>query len=290
MDTTLLKTFLEVAKTRHFGKAAEGLFVTQSAVSARIKLLESQLGVDLFVRQRNDIQLTPAGMRLIKHAETIVNGWQRARHEVALGEKGVDSIALGCQFDLWGILLREWTATMRNRSPDLVMQIEVQPADALINRLVNGLLDMALLFEPPQIAGLEIRQVAEIPLVLISSMPDIDVESCMHHNYYMVDWGTLFTRQHAGHFPDIAPPVVRMASGMLALDLMLQNGGSAYMAQPMVQTALDEKRLFQVEQAPMIERSAFAIYRPQDASKATLRSALAVMKELGQNRSIGNFC
>ncbi len=39
MDTDLLKTFLEVSKTRHFGKAANNLFVTQAAVSARIKHL-----------------------------------------------------------------------------------------------------------------------------------------------------------------------------------------------------------------------------------------------------------
>ncbi|SUC17946.1 transcriptional regulator HdfR [Proteus mirabilis] len=44
MDTELLKTFLEVSKTRHFGRAAESLYLTQSAVSFRIRQLETQLG------------------------------------------------------------------------------------------------------------------------------------------------------------------------------------------------------------------------------------------------------
>jgi hypothetical protein len=69
---SLLVTFLELARTRHFGKAAEHLFVTQSAVSARIRLLEATLGVALFTRKRNDIRLTRAGERLQRHAETIV--------------------------------------------------------------------------------------------------------------------------------------------------------------------------------------------------------------------------
>jgi len=44
VDTELLKTFLEVTKTRHFGRAADNLYLTQSAVSFRIRQLESQLG------------------------------------------------------------------------------------------------------------------------------------------------------------------------------------------------------------------------------------------------------
>ena len=43
MDTELLKTFLEVSRTRHFGRAAESLYLTQSAVSFRIRQLENQL-------------------------------------------------------------------------------------------------------------------------------------------------------------------------------------------------------------------------------------------------------
>ena len=42
VDTSLLKTFLEVAKTRHFSRAADALFLTQSAVSARIKQLDAE--------------------------------------------------------------------------------------------------------------------------------------------------------------------------------------------------------------------------------------------------------
>ncbi|MEX2517286.1 MAG: LysR family transcriptional regulator, partial [Gammaproteobacteria bacterium] len=45
MDVDLLKTFLEVQRTRHFGRAADNLFLTQSAISARIRQLEDELGV-----------------------------------------------------------------------------------------------------------------------------------------------------------------------------------------------------------------------------------------------------
>jgi DNA-binding transcriptional LysR family regulator len=280
VDISLLKTFLEVARTRHFGKAADALFVTQSAVSARIKLLESNLGVELFIRRRNDIQLTQAGMRLVRHAETIVRGWTRARQEIVLGEHGAPSIAVGCPFDLWGILLRDWAAEMRSSAPQLGLQIEVQPMDILVARLVDGLLDLAVLFEPPQISNLVIRQVADIALVLVSDRPGCALQEAMAHDYYMVDWGNVFSQSHAEYFPDIAPPVARLASGTLARDLILDRGGCAYLASQMVQQDLARGELHRVEQAPVIERSAFVLFRPGDEQRPEMQQALLAMRKL----------
>lgn len=82
MDTELLKTFLEVSRTRHFGRAAESLYLTQSAVSFRIRQLENQLGANLFTRHRNNIRLTPAGERLVPYAEMLLNTWRLAKKEV----------------------------------------------------------------------------------------------------------------------------------------------------------------------------------------------------------------
>jgi DNA-binding transcriptional LysR family regulator len=282
MDISLLKTFLEVARTRHFGKAADTLCVTQSAVSARIKLLESILGVELFSRRRNDIQLTVPGMRLVRHAETIVRGWERARHEIALGGEGAESLAVGCPLDLWAILLRDWAATLRRESPQLVLQIEVQPSEILVGRLVNGLLDLALLFEPPQIPGLAIQQVAEIPLILVSRCDGCTLHDIVEREYYMVDWGSVFARHHAEYFPDIPPPAARLASGALARDLMLAHGGSAYLAEQMVQRELEQGVLFRVTAAPVIERTAFAVYRPGGEAHGETKHALETLRAIGR--------
>ena len=85
MDLELLRTFLEVNRTRHFGEAAEALHLTQAAVSARIKQLESLLGVRLFDRLRRDICLTPEGHRLVRYADLLIAEWRKARQDVAVG-------------------------------------------------------------------------------------------------------------------------------------------------------------------------------------------------------------
>ncbi len=84
MDTELLKTFLEVQKTRHFGKAAENLYLTQSAVSFRIRQLEQSLGVALFTRFRNNIQLTSAGELLLPHARAVIQAMIAAKQQLLL--------------------------------------------------------------------------------------------------------------------------------------------------------------------------------------------------------------
>ncbi len=281
MDTTLLKTFLEVVRTRHFGKASDALFVTQSAVSARIKLLETNLGVALFSRRRNDIQLTPAGERLVAYAETIVKNWERARREITLGARGDETLLLGCPLDLWDILLRAWVSRIHAVNSDMLLQIETLPTETIISRLNNGLLDLGLLFDPPQGSDLPVSQVLEIPLLLVSSEPGLDVSTALAQtNYYLVDWGNAFARQHREFFSELTSPPVSLASGTLAIDLIRNIGGSAYLAQQMVQSDLDAGKLHLVKDAPVIDRNAFAIHRPGDERRGFLPQALKLLKEL----------
>ncbi len=108
MDIKLLKTFLQVLKTRHFGKAAKNLFLTQSPVSTRVQLLEETVGIPLFQRACNNSQLTPAGQKLIGHVEGIVTLWNRARQQALLSDE-VETILSVCGVpSLWDIFLQAW--------------------------------------------------------------------------------------------------------------------------------------------------------------------------------------
>src|SRR3990167_3219938 len=137
MDIDLLRTFLEVYRTRHFGRTAENLYLTQSAVSARIRLLEETLGAPLFTRTRNDIRLTPAGTRMLKYAEAILNAWNRARQDAALGEEDKVSLAIGASYSLWDILLQDWTHRLYDAIPRVALQGEAHGPELLIRKLLD---------------------------------------------------------------------------------------------------------------------------------------------------------
>ena len=108
MDISLARTFLEVLASGSFGAAAERLHLTQTAVSARIKALEDQLGRRLFVRNKAGARLTPAGERFVHHAMTLIQVWERARYQVALPPGREDVVSLGGELSLWHPLLADW--------------------------------------------------------------------------------------------------------------------------------------------------------------------------------------
>ena len=156
MDIEFLKTFLEVNSTRHFGKAADNLFVTQSTVSSRIKLLESALGAPVFTRERNAIELTPTGKRLLGYAENIVATWNRARIETAIKDNEKLLLTIAGMPSLWDIFLQEWLNETTTKHADYLFQVEVLGQEAITSRLRNASLDMGFVFDIPAFPELEI--------------------------------------------------------------------------------------------------------------------------------------
>ena len=79
-------------------------------------------------------------------------------------------------WDLWEALLADSLHRIRAALPETALQIETGARDLLIRRLMDGIIDLALLFEPPQVPDLEIRERGVISLVLAITQPDLTVE------------------------------------------------------------------------------------------------------------------
>ena len=251
------------------------LFVTQSAVSARIKLLESTLGIRLFTRDRNNIQITTAGERLRRHAETIVHGWERARLDVALDTEFSQSLAIGTTMDLWQISVRNWIDSIFKTQTDLKLHLEMGRMDSLVNMVLNGVLDLAFVFEPPTTPELIARQLIKIPLVFVSSIPRATPKEAFQDNYLLVDWGRSFSITHAAFVEDRCVPRAHCSTGGMALDLLLSQGGSCYLAKQMIESYLATDDLYLVPDAPIIERFSYAVFRPESECSDLIQDILA---------------
>jgi DNA-binding transcriptional LysR family regulator len=260
MDIELLKTFLEVSRTRHFGHAANNLFLTQSAVSARIKQLEEHVGAPLFHRERNNIRLTAAGQKLLRNAEGIVTLWNRARQQIAVDEAVESSLTIAGVASLWDICLQDWLNAICASQRRLLIQAEEQSAETQGRRLRDGTLDLGFLFDAPNITGIEVCAFARIPLILVSTRPDQSVEQATGDGYVLVDWGTSFATAHSRHFPAVPLPLLRVSHGRIAYSLLQKTGGAAYLAEPSVRQDLKNLQLYRVTAAPTIERTAYAAY------------------------------
>lgn len=264
MDIGLAKTFLEVVATGSFVGAAERLHLTQTAVSARVRLLEDQVGRRLFVRNRAGARLTPAGVRFQHHAATLVQVWERARAQVALPPGRDNLVGIGGEFSLWSPLFADWLLWMRRECPDIAVRAEVDTASRLLDRVHDGSLDIAVLYNPPQRPELVLELIAEEKLVLVTTDED---GALRPETYVYVDWGGPFAAGHETAFPELANAPVSISLGLLALNYILAIGGSGYFRAAIVQPHLDSGRLRPVENAPEFSYSIYAAYATRSGSE-----------------------
>lgn len=275
MDINLIKTFLELNRTRHFGRAADNLCLTQSAVSARIRLLEEQLGVALFIRQRNNMELTPAGMKFLRYAETLLNTWIRALQDVSAEGPEQTLLAIGGTPSLWDIFLQDWLGHMFESMPTLSISAEVHHSEVLFRKLLDLTLDVVVGFDALQTTEVEVVELKPAEFVLVSTQENPELTPVLGEGYVYVDWGTFFAIRHAQAFPHIPPPRLRVQTGRLAWNHIMRRGGSAYLARSMVEEELTTGRLFVVPDAPIIKRMTYAGYLPTSDKADLIRAAIA---------------
>lgn len=278
MDSELLKTFLEVSHTKHFGKAAENLYLTQAAVSTRIRQLESQLGVQLFTRLRNNIRLTPAGEKLRPLAKANLTLVQRIRQEVAIANNQNQQISIGATPNLWDAFLQHELSKLFSQFPGIAMRAEAHTATTLARQLLERTLDIAITFDAPKIDEVSTEEIVQVPLFLASSHKANSWQEAMQNHYVMVDWGTAFKVQHAQQFSGAPPAVLHTNTGRIALDFLLTNGGSAFLPESLLMPYVELGQLHIVEDTPSISRSVYASYITESDRLDSFRKVINAIK------------
>ncbi|MGF1701134.1 HTH-type transcriptional regulator HdfR [Photobacterium makurazakiensis] len=277
MDTELLKTFLEVTKTRHFGRAADNLFLTQSAVSFRIRQLESQLGNDLFSRQRGNVHLTAAGERLQPYAEAILQTWGRAKQDVALSDSHNQQVTIGASPMFWEFDgISDWISRIYRDVEGLALRLESVPRQGMSKKLFDNSIDVAITSEPPKIENLQVTKAKDFQLQLVSREPNCTMEKVKSIPLVFLDWGTRFSVEQS-RIPALQKtPIMHTHSSRMALDFLINSGGAGYLPSPVIAQSVQDGLLFPVEDAPIMEQSLFLVWREDSEKLDLLESMLAV--------------
>lgn len=278
MDTELARTFLTIIAAGNFISAAERLHVTQSTVSARIHSLEQQLGRPLFVRNKAGAVLTPAGQRFQKHASALVRTVEQARQDVGIPRGFRAALSVGGRFGLWEQLLLHWLPLMRRRAPDISIRAEIGMEAELMQGLVEGRLDIGLMYTPQSRPGLKVELLLEERLVLVSTTAVTGPKS-LGEGYVYVDWGPEFYAKHAASFPDFVSAALTANIGWIGLQHILENGGSGYFPLRLVKRYLDAGQLKRPKHLPSFALQAYLVY-PAEERSAFLDDALRIIREI----------
>ncbi len=276
MDINLLKTFLEVMKTRNFSRAADNLYVTSAAVSARIKQLEGQLGVSLFTRTRTSTSPTNEAERLLPLAENIINTWARALQEVSMQPSMETRVHIGATASLWILALEQKLISIRQQLPEVAIQAEAHSKETLTRLLEEQTLDLVLLPDPFSSTEMISEKIGEQTLVLASTFKE-DFAEAKCRPYVYVDWGTAFASFHAERIGDRLKPSLHANMASIALAVIVAEGGSAYLPQSLVQGRQD---IYEVEGAPVFKRPIFACFRRENVNVEVLRELVLTLKAL----------
>lgn len=279
MDVKVFKTFLELANVRHFGRAAENLYITQAAVSARIKQLESYFDTQLFIRDRNNIKLTSSGERLVSYAEVMVATLQQAKLELSLESGKALQLTMGGTPNVWDAYLQNCLSIVTDSFGGYGFIAEVMGREALNRSLQERTLDMAFAFDQIKADELHCKKVADIVLVLVSTQ-EHTLESVFEDQYAYVDWGTKFASEHAERHPKIPAPYLRTSTARIAMDFILEKGGSAYLPVSLVEPFIASGQLFKVAEVEEWCRPIYLSYRKASSSVAAIEQVEELVKDI----------
>lgn len=148
MNLKFLETFFWLAKLRHFSVTAERLNTTQPAVSARLRALEEELGVELMFRTTREVHLTPAGHGLLRRAEIIIEEMRQIREGLGGGHEIAGVVRIGCVDAIVRTWLPQLFERLRERHPLLTLEVTVDTTLQLSRALRAGDLHLVVTIEP----------------------------------------------------------------------------------------------------------------------------------------------
>ena len=144
-DVQGLRVFLAVAENLSFTRAAESLFLTQSAVSHQIARLEREVAAPLLVRHGRTVSLTPVGAELVGHARRVMAALADAAAAVRQAARpGAGRLRVGASATACQHLIPEALREFRECFPDYSLSILPADTPAVVDRLVDGTLDLGV--------------------------------------------------------------------------------------------------------------------------------------------------
>ena len=223
MDIRFLTTFIEVAKNRHFGKAAENLYLTQSAVSARIKLLEEYFHTTLLIRQRNSIQLTQSCEKLLPYARQLCATLNEAKQELQI--QSSEYVVCGATQLASELLLPQMLSHLHSTFPDWSVKAEVLTLDSLSRQLHERVTDLSFSTEPLKSEEVNSEVLLEQALALYRIGETSDTIDAA--DFVAIDWGTKARDWLLTAYPQLRDAKLRTNSLNLALNNLQSEGGVA---------------------------------------------------------------
>lgn len=254
MNLRFVEAFYWVASLKSVTRAAEKLFLTQSAMSSRIAALEEELGVLLLDRRDKQFRLTIAGTRFFTYAQRLLELQREVKAEMGAGAPLAVSMRIGAIESVLHSWLIPWIEKLRADHPALELELTVETTPILVEQVRRGTQDLVFAALPASADGVRSRALPPMQMVFMGN-----TQLHRKRRYTLAELGELeiLTFQRGSH-PHVAlvdlfrqaqvePKRVHTISSISAMVQLVQGGfGVATLPQRAVQRLLTFPNLKQL--------------------------------------------
>ena len=235
------------------------------AVSARIKQLEEFYSTQLIIRNKNNLQLTPAGEALLAHAYLMVSQMEQSKVSLSIANQQKIAFNIAATPNVWDAFFSTRIHEALDLFENLVLCTEISVREAIQRKLDDRSLDMGLLTDPIKDDDFVNLLIGHFDLSLVGSRPEFD-SHC--NDYILVDWGITFQKEHALYHK--ISPSFKTSTAMIALEVILSKGGFAYLPKELVESHILNKELYMIDTALLIKRPIYMVYRKNCNNEALI--------------------
>jgi len=163
-----LRVYCDVIRLRSFSRGADANFVSQSAASQAVQQLEAQLGVALVDRTKRPFVVTPEGQAFYAAARQLLDGWEKAKAEVAAVKARVDGTVRVAA--IYSVGLHDVSRPMqqfRSLYPAARVQLECLHPHKVVEAVLSGEADIGIMSYPPADRALTVVPLRVEPMALV---------------------------------------------------------------------------------------------------------------------------
>lgn len=263
MELRQLLTLMKVVEHGSYTRAAEVLFLSQSAVSQQMAALERELGVALLQRHPRGVVPTPAGKVLARHARRILDLAERARQEICpprrTGAEVRGELRIGASTIPGEYVLPDLIASFAAEHPGIRISTSIADTDRVLEALAAGQVDIAFVGRKPRDRRWRAVPFGSDQLVVVvppghpwASVGSIAVTDLMAHPMVARERGSATRRVIEERLKDlgIAPKDLQVhmeiGSNRAVVEAVLRGGGFAILSRHAVRDRLSSSELVQV--------------------------------------------
>lgn len=169
MNLRFVEAFYWVASLKSISRAAEKLYLTQSAMSSRIATLEEELGILLLDRRDKQFKLTVAGARFLVYAQKLLELQREVKHEMGSGAAMAVSMRIGAIESVLHSWLIPWLEKLRVDHPGLELELTVETTPILMDQVQRGTLDLVFAALPASADGVRNQALPPMDMAFVGN-------------------------------------------------------------------------------------------------------------------------